>query len=179
MLDGESVRRHPTAYVAPTATLIGEVTLGRQSSVWFGTVLRADFAAIEVGEQSNIQDLTVIHADRDHPVLIGPRVSVGHRAILHSCRIESDCLIGMGAILLSRVVVGRGSVVAAGTVIPEDVVIPPGSLVMGMPGRVKGVVDEKLAQRIQRACDNYVRLAERYRTGADKAAGSNAGAAGD
>jgi carbonic anhydrase/acetyltransferase-like protein (isoleucine patch superfamily) len=163
MLQGGQVRRHPTAYVAPNATVIGDVTLGPRSSIWFGTVLRADFAPIEIGEASNIQDLAVIHVDRDSPCIVGPRVSVGHRAILHGCRIESDCLIGMGSILLSRVVVGRGSVVAAGTVIPEDVVIPPGSLVMGMPGRVKGAVDEKLARRIQHACENYVLLAQRHR----------------
>lgn len=157
------MQRHPTAFVAANATLFGEVSLGRQSSIWYGCVLRADFARIEIGEQSNIQDLTVIHVDRDRPCLVGPRVSVGHRAILHSCQVESDCLIGMGAILLSGVVIGSGSVVGAGTVIPEGVVIPPQSLVMGMPGRVKGTVDETLARRIQHACESYVTLAERHR----------------
>lgn len=163
MIDGEHVRRDPTAYVAPNATLVGEVILARQSSIWYGAVLRADLAPIEIGEQTNIQDLTMIHVDRDLPCVVGPRVSVGHRAILHGCRVESDCLIGMGAILLSRVVIGSGSVVAAGTVIPEGVVIPPGSLVMGMPGQVKGKVDERLARRIKHACQNYVTLAERHR----------------
>jgi carbonic anhydrase/acetyltransferase-like protein (isoleucine patch superfamily) len=163
MIQGEHVRRHPTSYVAPNATLVGDVILGRQSSIWYGAVLRGDLATIEIGDQSNIQDLAMIHVDRDLPCLVGPRVSVGHRAILHGCRVESDCLIGMGAILLSRVMVGSGSVVAAGTVIPEGVVIPPGSLVMGLPGRVTGRVDEKLARRIQHACENYVTLAERHR----------------
>jgi carbonic anhydrase/acetyltransferase-like protein (isoleucine patch superfamily) len=163
MIHGEHVRRHPTSYVAPNATLVGDVILGRQSSIWYGAVLRGDLAPIEIGEQSNIQDLAMIHVDRDLPCLVGPRVSVGHRAILHGCQVESDCLIGMGAILLSRVVVGSGSVVAAGTVIPEGIVIPPGSLVMGLPGRVTGRVDEKLARRIQHACENYVTLADRQR----------------
>jgi carbonic anhydrase/acetyltransferase-like protein (isoleucine patch superfamily) len=100
----------PSAFIAPTATLIGDVTIGDMASVWYGCVLRGDLARIRVGENTNIQDLTVCHTDKGMPLVIGNGVTVGHRSILHGCTIEDECLIGMGAIIMNGAVVGRGSI---------------------------------------------------------------------
>jgi carbonic anhydrase/acetyltransferase-like protein (isoleucine patch superfamily) len=156
----------PSVFVAPTATLLGTVKLGPSASVWYGAVLRADLAEIVIGESSNVQDLTVIHVDKGAPCVIGPRVSIGHRAILHGCRIDADCLIGMGAVILTGVRVGSGSVIGSGALLPEGMEVPPSSLVLGMPGRVVRKVDEALAQRSTRAWQEYVELAKRHRAGA-------------
>ena len=126
----------PSARVAENATLVGDVSLGAEVSVWFGAVLRGDEAAIRVGDGSNIQDNAVVHCDRSFPVLIGKDVTVGHAAILHGCTVEDRCLIGMGAILLNGCVIGSGSLVAAGALVTQDTVIPPGSLVVGSPARI-------------------------------------------
>src|SRR5918994_6869472 len=138
---------HPTAFIAATAAVMGDVTLGEESSVWYGSVLRGDMAPILIGAQTNIQDGTIVHVDAGVPCTVGRRVGVGHRVILHGCTIEDECLIGMGSLVLNHVRVGSGSVIAAGAVIPEGVIIPPGSLVMGVPGRVVRPVDEGLRQR--------------------------------
>ena len=124
---GEAVIRiDPTAFIAPGAVVLGDVTLAARASVWYGAVLRGDMAPIVLGEASNIQDGTIVHVDEDKPARIGARVGVGHRAILHGCTVEDDCLIGMGSILLNDVWIGAGSVVAAGAVVPEGTRIPPG-----------------------------------------------------
>src|ERR1700716_2995174 len=107
-------RLHPTAFVASGARLIGDVTLEAEASVWYNAVLRGDLAAIVLGTQSNIQDNCVVHVDEGVPCRIGPRAGVGHGAILHGCEIEEDCLVGMGAIVLNRAHVGRGSLIGAG-----------------------------------------------------------------
>lgn len=120
---------------------------------------------ITIGDRSNIQDLTMIHVDEGVPCTVGNDVGVGHRAILHGCTIEDFCLIGMGSILLNHVHVGTGSVIAAGAVCTEGMKIPPGSLVMGVPARVRGVVSPELRARIQGTVDHYVRLAELHRQG--------------
>lgn len=143
--------------------MLGDVTLGRRASVWYQAVLRGDMAPIVVGDESNIQDLTMVHVDEGVPCIVGRRVGVGHRAILHGCTIEDECLIGMGAILLNRVRVGRGSVVGAGAVVPEGMEIPPGSLVLGVPARIVRRVDEALRERIAGTWRHYVALAERHR----------------
>jgi carbonic anhydrase/acetyltransferase-like protein (isoleucine patch superfamily) len=155
----------PSVFVAPTATLLGAVKLGASASVWYGAVLRADLAEIVIGESSNVQDLTVIHVDKGSPCVIGPRVSIGHQAILHGCRIDADCLIGMGAVILTGVRIGSGSVIGSGALLPEGMEVPPSSVVMGMPGRVVRKVDEALAQRSTRAWQEYVELAKRHRAG--------------
>ncbi len=145
--------------------VLGDVTLGPRSSVWYGAVLRGDMAAIVVGEATNLQDGTIVHVDAGKPARIGARVGVGHRAILHACTVEDDCLIGMGAILLNDVHVGMGSVVAAGAVVPEGTRVPPGSLVVGVPARVTRAVDETLRARIRHTWEHYVVEAERHRGG--------------
>jgi carbonic anhydrase/acetyltransferase-like protein (isoleucine patch superfamily) len=164
---GEAVIRiDPTAFIAPGAVVLGDVTLAARASVWYGAVLRGDMAPIVLGEASNIQDGTIVHVDEDKPARIGARVGVGHRAILHGCTVEDDCLIGMGSILLNDVWIGAGSVVAAGAVVPEGTRIPPGSLVVGVPARVTRAVDDALRQRIRLTWEHYVTEAERHRAGA-------------
>jgi len=156
------LRLHPTAWVAPGATVVGEVTLGERSSVWFGSVLRGDTAPITVGADSNIQDLSVVHEDADAPVVVGDRVTVGHRAIIHGCTIGDDCLIGMGSIVLSHAVIGAGSLVGAGSLIKEGQVIPPGSLAVGSPARVIGPVREAHREAIADGTKHYVELSRAF-----------------
>ena len=160
------IKIDPTAFIAPTAAVMGDVTLGPRASVWFHAVLRGDMAPIVVGEATNLQDGTIVHVDEGKPALIGARVGVGHRAIIHGCTVEDDCLIGMGSVLLNGVRIGKGSVVAAGAVVPEGMRVPPGSLVMGVPARVARAVDPALAQRIQSTWQHYVQEAARHRGGA-------------
>ena len=155
----------PSAFVAPGAVVLGDVTLAPRASVWYGCVLRGDMAPIVVGEASNVQDGTIVHVDAGKPARIGARVGIGHRAIIHGCTIEDDCLIGMGSVLLNDVVVGTGSVVAAGAVVREGMVIPAGSLVMGVPGRVVRPVDPELRARIRGTWEHYVAEAVRHRAG--------------
>jgi carbonic anhydrase/acetyltransferase-like protein (isoleucine patch superfamily) len=145
--------------------VLGEVTLGARASVWYQAVLRGDMAPIVVGEDSNLQDATIVHVDEGKPARIGSRVGVGHRAILHGCTVEDACLIGMGAVLLNDVHVGTGSVIAAGAVLPEGMRVPPGSLVMGVPARVTRSVDDVLRARIRETWEHYVAEAERHRRG--------------
>lgn len=154
---------HPTAFVAPTAVVMGDVTLGPRSSVWYTAVLRGDMAPIVIGADSNIQDGTIVHVDEGVPCTVGERVGVGHRAILHGCTVEDECLIGMGSVLLNGVTIGRGSVVAAGAVVPEGMQVAAGSLVMGVPGRIVRAVDAALAARIAGTWEHYVRQAEAHR----------------
>lgn len=163
--DETVIKIDPTAFIAPTAAVLGDVTLGARASVWYQAVLRGDMAPIVVGEATNLQDGTIVHVDEGKPALIGARVGVGHRAIIHGCTIEDDCLIGMGSVLLNGVRIGTGSVVAAGAVVPEGMRVPPGSLVMGIPARVARAVDPALAARIRSTWEHYVAEAERHRAG--------------
>lgn len=156
---------HPTAFVAPSADLVGDVEIGAEASVWYGCVLRGDIAPIRVGAGTNIQDLTVVHVDLGRPTLIGEQVGIGHRAIVHGCAIDDDCLIGMGAIVLSGAVIGRGSLIAAGAVVTEGTEVPAGSLVVGVPGRVVRQVDERLRSRMERTVSEYQALKEGHRSG--------------
>ena len=156
---------HPTAFIAPGAAIMGDVTLGEDASVWYGAVLRADMAPILIGAETCLQDGTIVHVDEGIPCVIGRRVGVGHRVILHACVVEDECLIGMGSILLNRVRIGTGSVVAAGAVIPEGMQVPPKSLVMGVPGRIVRQVDAALTERIAETWSHYVEQARAHRAG--------------
>ena len=155
----------PTAWIAPGAVVVGDVTLGDHASVWYGCLLRGDIAPIVIGESTNIQDLTTVHVDVNRPTIIGARVGVGHRAIVHGCVVEDDCLIGMGAVILSHATIGAGSVIAAGAVVREGMDVPPGSLVVGVPGRIVRSVDEELRARAQATVSHYRDLKEGHRTG--------------
>ena len=154
---------HPTAFIAPNATVLGDVTIGAESSVWFTSVLRGDVARIVIGSQTNIQDGSIVHVDVGVPCRIGSRVAIGHRAIVHGATVEDECLIGMGAILLNGVVVGRGSIVGAGAVCREGMVIPPGSLVVGVPARVIRETTLAERERIGKTVDAYLQLQELHR----------------
>lgn len=162
-LEGVGPTIDPSAWVADGVFCIGDVRLSAQVSIWFASVLRADSDVISVGERTNIQDGCVLHADPGFPVHVGAGVSVGHRAILHGCTVEDDCLIGMGAIVLNGAVVGSGTLVAAGAVILEGAVIPPGSLVAGVPGKVRRETTADEQASIRKNASNYLTLAERAR----------------
>lgn len=154
-----------SAYIHPLAVLIGDVSLGPRTSVWPTAVIRADSAAITVGADCNIQDGSVLHVDGGFPLVIGSRVSIGHRAVLHGATVEDDCLIAMGAILLNGVVVGAGSLVGAGAVCREGMRIPPRSVVLGVPARVARVATSEITERIRFTSESYLRLQEDYRSG--------------
>ena len=156
---------HASAFVHPAAHVIGDVTLGTRASVWPTAVIRGDTAPIVVGEDSNVQDGTVLHVDHGVPCTIGLRVAIGHRAIVHGATVGDDCLIGMGAILLNRVVVGSGSIVAAGAVCPEGMVIPPNSLVIGVPAKVRRETTAEERERIQKTVQSYLGLQVEHRAG--------------
>ncbi len=156
---------HPTAFVAPGAVVVGNVTLGARSGIWFNAVLRGDIDRIVVGDDSNVQDGTVVHTDEGSPALIGARVTIGHGAVIHGCTIEDDSLIGIAAIVLNRARIGRGSVVGAGSLVPEGAVIPPGSLVLGVPGKVRREVTEEERARFEANCANYVRYGQDFKEG--------------
>ncbi|MFM6851289.1 MAG: gamma carbonic anhydrase family protein [Terrabacter sp.] len=162
-LDGVTPEVDPTAWVAPSADLVGAVRLLPGSSVWYTAVLRADFDPIVLGDRSNLQDGVVVHTDAGHPTTIGSGVSVGHRAVLHGCTVEDDCLIGMGSVVLNGPHIGAGSLVAAGAVVPEGAVIPPRSLVAGVPGKVRRQIDDVGLARIRANADVYVELTRRHR----------------
>ncbi|MDR3637254.1 MAG: gamma carbonic anhydrase family protein [Isosphaeraceae bacterium] len=155
----------PSAFIAAGAVVLGDVHLGRDASIWYNAVLRGDTERIAIGEESNIQDLSMVHADPGVPCVVGRRVTVGHRAILHGCVVEDECLIGMGAILLNGVRVGRGSVVGAGAVLTEGTQVPAGSLVVGLPAKVVRAVDEATRGKIEHAWRHYVAEAARHRAG--------------
>lgn len=167
-----------SAWVAPSADVRGDVTLGEHASVWYGCVLRGDIAPIRIGDETNVQDLTVVHVDRGTPTVIGSRVGIGHRAIVHGCEIEDDCLVGMGAVILSGARIGRGSVIAAGALVTEGREVPPGSLVMGMPGKVVREVDEEMRGRTRMTVEHYRALKEGHRDGRWKGTETNERRAG-
>ena len=159
------MRVDPTAFVHPAAIVCGDVTLGARASVWPTAVIRGDSAPIVVGEESNVQDGTVLHVDRGVPCTIGARVAIGHRALVHGATVEDDCLIAMGAIVLNRVRVGAGSIVGAGALCTEGMQIPPGSLVVGVPGRIVREVRPEERERIRRTVASYLDLQQRHRAG--------------
>lgn len=150
---------HPNAYIAPNATVVGDVHIGAGSSVFFGSVLRGDREPIAIGEDTNIQDNCVLHQEYGCPTTVGSRVTVGHGAILHGCTIGDETLIGMGAILLNGAVVGRHCIVGAGALVTQNTIIPDGSLVYGSPAKVKGQLDEAAIADILRNAVDYRREA--------------------
>jgi gamma-carbonic anhydrase len=152
------------AFVAPNATLVGDVELGDEASVWFGAVLRGDIGPIRVGARTNVQDLACLHlTDGVSTTTIGADVTIGHGAILHGCTVEDGCLIGMGSVILDNAVIGAGSVIAAGALVPPRMVIPPRSMVKGSPAKViRAVTDEEAMLGILGAA-HYVENARKYR----------------
>lgn len=153
----------PTAWIAPNATVIFDVTIGARSSIWYQTVIRGDADRVVIGADCNVQDLSMVHVDEGVPCRIGDRVSIGHGAIIHGCTLEDDTLIGMGAIILNGAVVQQGAVVGAGALVGEGQVIEAGTLVVGTPARLVRRVDEELARRQTATWQHYVHQQERHR----------------
>lgn len=161
-LAGRTPRIAASAYVAPSADVIGTVDLGENSSVWFQCVLRGDIEPIRVGANSNIQDGTIIHTLEGAPAIVGDWVTVGHRVVLHGCTVESHCLIGMGAVLLNKVRVGEGSIVAAGSLVAENTVIPPRCLYMGVPAKFRRELKRRERGFIDLHAKHYLHYKNEY-----------------
>ena len=161
---GKSPIISDSCYISESVDLIGDVTLGENVSLWFGTVVRGDMHFITIGNRSNIQDNSVVHVTTDiSPARIGSEVTVGHNAIIHGATIEDRCLIGMGAIIMDDAVVGEGSIVGAGAVVPPNMMIPPRSLVVGLPAKiVRQTSDEELEMIIDRA-QHYIDFSQKYK----------------
>ncbi|MER6163439.1 gamma carbonic anhydrase family protein [Streptomyces violaceorubidus] len=162
-IGGKDPQLDAEAFVAPTASVIGDVTLHAGASVWYGAVLRGDVERISVGANSNVQDNCTLHADPGFPVTVGERVSIGHNAVVHGATVEDDCLIGMGATVLNGAVIGAGSLVAAQALVPQGVRVPPGSLVTGVPARVRRELTEEERQGVTLNGTMYAALAGQHR----------------
>ena len=154
---------HASAYVHPEAVVIGAVTIGAESSVWPGAVLRADFGQIEIGDRTSLQDGTIVHTTKEWPTVIGSDCIVGHNAHLEGCTVEDRCLIGSGSVVLNRAVVQTGSVVGAQALVPEGLVVPSGHLALGVPARCTPMSDTVQAEWIDLGVEEYVGAAKRYR----------------
>jgi carbonic anhydrase/acetyltransferase-like protein (isoleucine patch superfamily) len=153
-----------SAYIDPSAQVIGDVAVGERSSIWPNVTARGDVHSIRIGDDSNVQDNSVLHCDEGlFPLEIGDRVTVGHLAMLHGCTIEDDCVIGIGAVVLNGAKIGKGSVIAAGAVVPEGAEVPPDSMVMGVPGKVKRQLTEDERQRFRENARHYVEAARIYK----------------
>lgn len=151
------------AFIAPTATIIGDVTIASGANVWYGSVVRGDLAPITIGENTNIQDNCTIHTDLNQPAIIGRNVTVGHNAIVHGCTVEERCLIGMNAVVLSGAVIRTGSVIAAGALIKEGQEAGPFQLLAGMPAVVKRTLTEDILEILDHPVDEYLELARHHR----------------
>ena len=161
-LGGLSPKIDPDSWIAPNATVIGEVQIAKGASIWWNCTLRGDTDLLSVGENSNIQDNSVLHTDPGIPLIVGKNVTVGHRVILHGCTVGDNSLIGMGSTLLNGAVIGKNCLIGANTLIPEGKVIPDRSLVVGLPGRiVRELTDEEVAN-LQLSADRYVAQGRRY-----------------
>jgi len=161
---GQMPRIAQSCYIDSSAQLIGDVVIGERSSVWLNVSVRGDVNYIRIGDETSIQDNTVLHVDHDlYPLVIGNRVTVGHSAVLHGCEVGDGALIGIGAIVLNGAKIGAGAVVAAGALVPERMEVPPNVLVMGSPAKVRRDVTPEEQVRFRKNCDNYVRLATIYK----------------
>jgi carbonic anhydrase/acetyltransferase-like protein (isoleucine patch superfamily) len=163
---------HPTAFIAPTAVLIGHVEVGEESSVWFGAVLRGDDPehGIRIGARTSIQDNCVLHVSARGPTVVGDDVTVGHGAVFESCEVRDGALVGMNAVILQDAVIGKESLVAAGSVVPAGMQVPGRVLVAGAPARIRKELDGDSAEWVRHSASHYVGLAQSYRTDPDGAA---------
>jgi carbonic anhydrase/acetyltransferase-like protein (isoleucine patch superfamily) len=160
---GKAPQIDPTAFVADNATIIGDVTIGARSSVWFGTVLRGDVFHIRIGEDTSIQDNSVIHVTHDqYATTVGNKVTVGHSVTLHGCTVGDQCIVGMGAIILDQAVIGDRCIVGAGALVTPGTKIPPGSLAVGSPDRVKRPLSEEELVWLEASALHYVELIKAY-----------------
>jgi len=146
----------PSAWVAPSADVIGKVTVGENSSIWFGCVLRGDINEIIIGNNTNIQDLSMIHLDTDSKTILGDNVTIGHKVMLHGCTIENNCLIGMSATILDHAVIGEGSIVGANSLVTSGKKFPPRSLIMGSPAKVVKQLTQEDVDKLIKHAAHYV-----------------------
>jgi carbonic anhydrase/acetyltransferase-like protein (isoleucine patch superfamily) len=151
------------AFVAPTAVVVGKVTMGPRSSIWYGAVARADAEVIEIGADSNVQDGSTLHSDPGFPLVMGERVTVGHGVVLHGCRVDDEVLVGMGATVLNGAHIGTGSIIAAGAVVTQGTEIPPNSLVAGVPAKVRRQTNEDDVAAIKANAVSYTDRIDRHR----------------
>jgi len=152
-----------SAYVDPSAQVIGEVAIGERSSIWPCVVIRGDVGLIRIGDETNIQDNSTLHSDEGFPLTIGNRVTVGHQVMLHGCTIEDEVVVGIGAVVLNGARVGRGAIIAAGALVPEGMEVPPGAVVMGVPGKVRRQVTPEEKRRFALNLQHYIDKARIYR----------------
>lgn len=157
-----------SAWVAPSADLVGKVRLRSQASVWFGAVLRGDNEWIDIGERTNIQDMSMLHTDMGFPLTIGPDCTIGHKVTLHGCTIGANTLIGMGATILNGAVIGANSLVGAGALVTEGKSFPDNSLIVGVPAKAIRTLDEAAVARLKKSADGYVRNAARFADGLER-----------
>ncbi|MGY3714546.1 gamma carbonic anhydrase family protein [Sutcliffiella cohnii] len=161
--NGKRPNVHETVFIAPGAHLVGDVTVGKESTVWFNAVLRGDEGPITIGERCSIQDNVTCHLYEGSPLIIKDEVTVGHNAILHGCTIENRCIIGMGSTVLDGAVIGEESIIGSNTLIPSGKIIPPRSLVVGSPGKVIREITEKDLHLIQLSIDTYVQKGKEFK----------------
>ncbi len=162
-LDGLAPRLAPDVYVAPGATVLGDVQLGAQSSVWFGAVLRGDVERLTIGRGTNIQDNSVLHSDPGAPLVLGDYVTVGHLVMLHGCHVGDRSLIGIGAVVLNHARIGANSLVGANALVTEGKEFPDGVLILGSPAKVVRELTAEEIARLPETAHRYIRRAERYR----------------
>ncbi len=161
---GKTPSFHETVWLAPNCTVVGEVSIGEESTIWFGAIVRGDVASITVGQRVNIQDGAVIHGTfGQSDTIIDDRVSIGHNAIVHGAKVGMGALIGMGAVVMDHAVVGEGAVVAAGAVVLEGTIIPPRTLFAGVPAKSRGEVRNELRKHLSKTADRYVEYAGWFR----------------
>ena len=169
-LDDRVPRLHPSAWVADSATVIGDVELAEESSVWFGAILRGDTDSLRIGRRSNVQDGSVIHADEGVPATLGDEVSIGHLVMLHGCTIGDGSLIGIGAVVLNGARIGKGCLVGARSLVTEGKSFPDGSLIMGSPAVVVRALSAEQIDGLRHIAEHYVANAKRFRAGLTKIA---------
>ena len=169
-LDNQTPDVHPTAYVAGSAEVMGNVTLEADSSIWFGTVIRGDNEPIIIGEGSNIQDASVLHSDHGKPLTVGKRVTVGHGVMLHGCTIGDESLIGIGAVVLNGARIGKNCLVGAGSLVTEGKEFPDGSMIMGSPAKVVRQLSPEQQEGLRQSAQHYIDNARRFQTGLNKIA---------
>jgi len=167
-LDDHTPQIDPSAWVADSAQVMGAITLEANTSVWFGAVLRGDTETIRIGRGSNIQDLSVLHADVGMPLTVGEDVTVGHQVMLHGCTIGDGSLIGIGAVVLNGAVIGKGCLVGAGSLVTEGKVFPDGSMILGSPAKVVRQLSPEQLEGLRMSARHYVDNAQRFRTGLKK-----------
>ncbi|MDL1969493.1 MAG: gamma carbonic anhydrase family protein [Candidatus Desulfofervidaceae bacterium] len=160
---GKIPQIHPTAFIVESADIIGDVTIGAKSSVWFKAVVRGDVHYIRIGERTNVQDGALLHVTHDtHPLIIGNEVTIGHGVILHGCTVKDRVLIGMGAIVLDGAILNEECIVGAGALVPPNMVVPQRTLVVGVPAKVKRELNEAEIEYIKQAAKNYIQYTENY-----------------